>query len=420
MITSQSRGVRKLSERNLQQKRALILTEEDAQKLDWSEVPVGTLKVNPTTGMLSVKLQDVLILKENNKQLENHLIVQQGANSDPEDPVVRIVDRTVADFPTHGTEPTTYKRKDIFLSSQTDWLPAGIKNDGTISIAKDEILVEETFLIVDPNPDIQHTYTYKNYKGELRHMPVTDEGYLVFELELGSYLKHRNHLSVNIDDVLERTASSGGLVELTENRFALTEKLVSGQEITARYYSAVRIGNPYPRVFESSDEPTKAEEGDLWIEDKPVEEIDDNHLDTGEEMPPWGPIDWKWITGKPQSLKGYGIVDNVEYKNHTHYVTDIVDFPSTMPANGGNADTVKGHTVGENPGNIPLIDQDGKIARSLVPELNLTIESISGFSIGTQAPASPKENDIWFDINEKIIKFRKGSSWESFGATWLG
>ena len=33
---------------------------------------------------------------------------------------------------------------------------------------------------------------------------------------------------------------------------------------------------------------------------------------------------------------------------HTHLKSDITDFPTSMPANGGNAATVGGHTVGVN------------------------------------------------------------------------
>ena len=93
-----------------------------------------------------------------------------------------------------------------------------------------------------------------------------DDGSVVFELEKGPYCKGRNHLEILIDDTLRRTVHSGGLKELTERRFALSEPLKKGQEITARYVRLFRYGNPYPRIFIDKDTPVAAETGDLWID----------------------------------------------------------------------------------------------------------------------------------------------------------
>lgn len=273
IITSEARGVRKLSERNLQTKRALILTEEDARKLDWSEIPVGTIKVNQYTGMMSIKLQDVLVLKENGRQLENHFILQAGDNPALTDKVYEIKDRTLNYYKGEGCKVTSWTRADIEYSSQTDWLPIGIKNDGTISIAKDVMYVEEVFTVVDPRKDIQGLFEYTNAQGEHRHMPFTDEGYPVFELEQGTYSRFRNHLEVTLDDTLNRSARSKGIIEISEKRFALVDELHVGEEITVRYVQTLRLGNPYPRIFVSNKAPTIAEENDFWLDtsDAPYE-----------------------------------------------------------------------------------------------------------------------------------------------------
>lgn len=43
--------------------------------------------------------------------------------------------------------------------------------------------------------------------------------------------------------------------------------------------------------------------------------------------------------------------------NHTHEIVDITDFPASLPANGGNADTVNNHTVLSNvPANAKFTD----------------------------------------------------------------
>lgn len=38
-------------------------------------------------------------------------------------------------------------------------------------------------------------------------------------------MRKRNHLSVLIDDVLERSVESGGLIEISEKKFLITDKL---------------------------------------------------------------------------------------------------------------------------------------------------------------------------------------------------
>lgn len=39
------------------------------------------------------------------------------------------------------------------------------------------------------------------------------------------------------------------------------------------------------------------------------------------------------------------VKSNFAAKNHSHTKSQITDFPSSLPANGGDADTVNGHTV---------------------------------------------------------------------------
>lgn len=47
-------------------------------------------------------------------------------------------------------------------------------------------------------------------------------------------------------------------------------------------------------------------------------------------------VPWSGITDKPETYTP---------SNHNHIVSEISDFPSSLPANGGNASTVNGHTV---------------------------------------------------------------------------
>lgn len=298
-----TRGVRKINENILSNGRALIITEKDKSKYNWSDIPVGSKFIDVKTGVELVKLE-----------------------------------------------------------GETDWVPSGIKNDGTISIAKDSRILVEIFTIVSLD-DGDGTFTYKNSDGEIRHMPIIENGAHVFELEIGSYQPQRNHLDIMIDDVLARSASTGGVTELTDLRFALTEELYVGQEITARYLDTMRIGNPYPRVFIANEEPAKSEIGDLWIdEDGTLDDADalSDNLEVTKT------ISWERITGKPTTVDGYGIRDNISYVGHTHSKSDILNFPNTMPAKGGDADTVGHHAVGFSAGNIPFLDANGKLPHSVL------------------------------------------------------
>lgn len=51
------------------------------------------------------------------------------------------------------------------------------------------------------------------------------------------------------------------------------------------------------------------------------------------------------------------VKSNFAAKNHSHTKSQITDFPSSLPANGGDADTVNGHTVNDDvPSNAKFTD----------------------------------------------------------------
>ena len=51
------------------------------------------------------------------------------------------------------------------------------------------------------------------------------------------------------------------------------------------------------------------------------------------------------------------IKSNFAAKTHSHTKSQITDFPTSMPANGGDADTVNGHTVNDDvPSNAKFTD----------------------------------------------------------------
>lgn len=276
-------GIRKVSENILAPGRAIIVTEKDKDRYSWSEIPDGSIFIDTATGIQAVKLE-----------------------------------------------------------GESDWVPANVKNDGTISIAKDNIIKVESFTIEQETvADNPNEFIYTNSNGQQRHGVKEWEaggtvlkGY-VFTLEQGTYIMHRNHLKVTIDDVLHRSVATGGIEEIDEKRFRMTEKLVDKMEITVEYSAAFRMGAPYPRFFMNGEAPETAEVGDFWLdtdatleEDGPLEDMEDNQK-----------IGWDRIENTPTTLAGYGIKDDLAPADHVHDVSDIIGLPTKLPAAGGHAES---------------------------------------------------------------------------------
>lgn len=75
-------------------------------------------------------------------------------------------------------------------------------------------------------------------------------------------------------------------------------------------------------------------------------------------------------------------VTKAEFDGHTHTVADIDDFPDSLPANGGNAATVGGHTV---EANVPA---NAKFTDTTYDDANTTKAGLMG--IGAQVFAGNK------------------------------
>lgn len=344
-----TRGIKKVSENILSNGRAIIVTEKDKDNYVWADIPNGSLFIDTTTGIMQVKIE-----------------------------------------------------------GESDWVPAGLKNDGTLCIAKDTKLVTEIYTIVNPDEG-NGNFSCKDRDGNTRHLPLTNEGYPVFYLEKGSYQMQRNQISVVIDDCLYRSVASGDLTELGETRIQLNEQLKAGQKVTITYSNVVRIGNPYPRIFINDNAPDNAEVGDFWIDCNDNIGDDPNY----EEDPYYDRhVDWSNVDGKPTTLAGYGIRDDVAAKEHKHSINDITDFPLTMRANGGNADTVGNKSVGTGIGNIPTIGSNGKLDQNIVPIIpskTLTIIQPDGTSntydgsVNTTITLKAQDNGSVFNARGELV-----------------
>lgn len=409
------RGVRQINENVLQEGRALILTNEDLNQVDWDHIPDGTLHVDKETGYISVKLK-----------------------------------------------------------GQKSWTPAGIRtvdanatSDVTLVLSRDSEFIDESFTIIcADNGD--GTFTYENDSGERRTKPIVkDKGY-VFDLDKGTYIVGRNHLTVTVDGVLTRTVRNKGLEELSEKRFILCDTLEDNQVVSVRYIEWLRVGNPWPRIFLNEGAPETAGQGDFWLDKNGKYGEDEflNNLTVNES------ISWDRIKGKPTTKQGYGITD-VSEVGHPHVVADITDFPKSLPANGGDCNSVLGATfVDENtsgkPKLIVVLDKDadtggkinenyiptingdkiyGKVKESVIPSLSTNLlygsfktENFDGVTIPQECipkgipmgklediyiqnnqPNVTKEGSIWFCTNETVgahIEVYSGGKWIKFGAVW--
>lgn len=326
-------GVRKINENVLQEKRALILTDENKDNYNFTDLPDGTIYIDTTSGNEYIKLK-----------------------------------------------------------GQTDWVARNVKNDNTIAIMKDSMVVNEVFTVKSIDTD-NKTFVYNTDSGQQRTGKIDNEGHFIFQLDKGTYLPGRNHLSVKIDGVLERSVSAGNLVELSEKRFYVLDTLEVGHILNVEYIEWIRIGNPYPRVFITKDEPESAEIGDIWIdEDASLE--DDGQGDTDEPLTESSKISWSRIINTPTSLEGYGIKSpTYSIVGHSHVWLDITDRPNSLPANGGNADTVGGHAPGTSAGNMALIDETGYLPASLL-QPQFLVKS-GAMYIQNDMPGIAAEKSIW-------------------------
>lgn len=130
-------------------------------------------------------------------------------------------------------------------------------------------------------------------------------------------------------------------------------------------------------------------------------------------------LGWDRITDKPTTLSGYGITDKLSLEGHKHYINEIVQGDSSgtinIQANGGNADTLSGRSVGYNAGQIPYIGSDGKLPESIISTNTLDGKKIY---VRSSIPNNAPDGSILFDTTNMLIKIKKGNTWEVFGAAF--
>lgn len=219
-------GIRKFSEYTTDPTSAFIINDTDKDKYYWADIPDGSLLVNTKTGTLSIKLE-----------------------------------------------------------GEIDWVPCGVKRDGTEKLLKSAVIEVEFFTIID----IQDDKVLYHDIHEISRVAYIKNNKASFKIGRGLYLPGTNQLEVFVNDVIRRTAATKDLVEENMKYFSIDlDDLIIGSTLTVRYIDYERLSEVYPYIYLQKSHPWFFEDKDIWIdkrktyhEDTPlswyIEKLDADH-----------------------------------------------------------------------------------------------------------------------------------------------
>jgi hypothetical protein len=122
-------------------------------------------------------------------------------------------------------------------------------------------IVAEVFIVSNADNG-DGTFTYTDKHGQSVVSARTGMGH-VFKLQLADYTLGSNQIKALINDTLQRTAVSGGLVEVDSTTIEITPHCTTGAEITIEYYT--RLNNFGAGVYYGATEPQTKYLGKMWI-----------------------------------------------------------------------------------------------------------------------------------------------------------
>lgn len=209
-------GIRKLNEYSVDKNTAIIITDSEKDNYYWADIPDGSLLVNDKTGNLSIK-----------------------------------------------------------LTGESDWVPMGIRKDGTEKLVKDAIINVEYYTIV--KFELEHNRFYYHDREEITRIGKLINGKAQFKVGSGLYLPGTNQLEVLINDSVHRNTVDGGLEEINMKYFQIdADDIRLGSTVTVRYINYERLSELYPFIYTQEQVPWFFEDKDLWI--NPADNIDVNGL----------------------------------------------------------------------------------------------------------------------------------------------
>ena len=209
-------GIRKLNEYSVDKNTAIIITDSEKDNYYWADIPDGSLLVNDKTGNLSIK-----------------------------------------------------------LTGESDWVPMGIRKDGTEKLVKDAVINVEYYTIV--KFELEHNRFYYHDREEITRIGKIINGKAQFKVGSGLYLPGTNQLEVLINDSVHRNTIDGGLEEINMKYFQIdADNIRLGSTVTVRYINYERLSELYPFIYTQEQVPWFFEDKDLWI--NPSNNIDINGL----------------------------------------------------------------------------------------------------------------------------------------------
>ena len=209
-------GIRKLNEYSVDKNTAIIITDSEKDNYYWADIPDGSLLVNDKTGNLSIK-----------------------------------------------------------LTGESDWVPMGIRKDGTEKLVKDAVINVEYYTIV--KFELEHNRFYYHDREEITRIGKIINGKAQFKVGSGLYLPGTNQLEVLINDSVHRNTIDGGLEEINMKYFQIdADDIRLGSTVTVRYINYERLSELYPFIYTQEQVPWFFEDKDLWI--NPSNNIDVNGL----------------------------------------------------------------------------------------------------------------------------------------------
>lgn len=209
-------GIRKLNEYSVDKNTAIIITDSEKDNYYWADIPDGSLLVNDKTGNLSIK-----------------------------------------------------------LIGESDWVPMGIRKDGTEKLVKDAIINIEYYTIV--KFELEHNRFYYHDREEITRIGKLINGKAQFKVGSGLYLPGTNQLEVLINDSVHRNTVDGGLEEINMKYFQIdADDIRLGSTVTVRYINYERLSELYPFIYTQEQVPWFFEDKDLWI--NPSNNVDVNGL----------------------------------------------------------------------------------------------------------------------------------------------
>jgi len=104
----------------------------------------------------------------------------------------------------------------------------------------DTLIMYEVFSIISSNNG-NGTFTYKDKNNNNIIGTLNVSGYQIFTLLEGNYVISQNRINMTINDTLQRSTASGGLLEIDGTHIALTSPEGAGAEITIQYFQRVGI-----------------------------------------------------------------------------------------------------------------------------------------------------------------------------------